>query len=87
MIERDLVVRAQGGDVDPKSGSWIPVAAMSRARRGQVAAGLPDGSVLIVGGDQAGDRASAERYVRPSGKIERIASRRRPMPPPPGADS
>ena len=36
---------------------------MTHARQGQAAARMPDGSVLVVGGDQAGRSATAERFV------------------------
>ena len=51
---------------------------MTHARQGQAAALLPDDSVLVVGGDQTGRSATAERFVvQRSALIDGVAVERR----------
>jgi hypothetical protein len=48
---------------DPGSGAWTAAASMSVARAGQTATALPNGRVLVVGGqNQSGALATAELY-------------------------
>jgi hypothetical protein len=48
---------------DPTTGSFSPAGSMTTARHSPVAALVEDGSVLIVGGENAdGNSASAELY-------------------------
>src|SRR5438552_14823358 len=51
------------GAAQVSSGTWAPASSMAQARAGASAALLPDGRILITGGDDA-DRpsASAELY-------------------------
>ncbi len=49
---------------DPTSNEWSPIAPMPQARAGAVGALLSDGTVLVVGGDEAND---AIRYDPSSG--------------------
>jgi hypothetical protein len=55
---------------DPKSGQWTPTASMADARAGSTATLLPDGRVLVAGGDVVGNNAgrSAELYDPGTGR-------------------
>jgi hypothetical protein len=56
-------VTARAELFDPESGRWMPAASMSTPRRGQVAALLQDGRVIVVGGsDGQKTLASAAIY-------------------------
>ena len=51
---------------DPATSAWMAVASLGFARSGHTATLLPDGSVLVVGGEgPAGTLASAELYAAP----------------------
>jgi len=55
--------------VDPTYSQWLTVVSMTTARYGAVAASLPDGEVLVAGGEGAsGPLASAEAFS-PSGAV------------------
>lgn len=54
---------------DPGTGSWTAAASMAAARAGQTATPLPNGKVLVVGGqNQGGALATAELYDQAANK-------------------
>jgi hypothetical protein len=73
---------------DPATGSWTPTGELATARAGHQATLLPDGTVLVTGGDRAGLRPdgtydahsldTAERYDPATGRW--VAAARMPGP-------
>ncbi len=56
---------------DPVADTWTPVASLGVARQGHTATTLPDGTVLVVGGERALNRY----YTAPIDSVERYDAR------------